>query len=382
MILNRRDLMRAGAAAGVLAPMPLVAQAKELNVVGASYNLRDPIVQEFTKRTGAQLKSWVNPSGQARVDRIRVAPVDVLETDTAFMKYAWDEKLIQPIDTKRLPNWGRLHPMLRDGQATASAPRGLGDNPGRIMYVDAARTQVKYVPYMYQLDSIGYNPERIPADNNELSWGELFNPKWRGKVALYGIDWLGMLDAALGMQALGLIKPADVTNLTEKEVDTVIAFLKEKKKEGHFRAMWRAFGELVNLMASQEVWIADAWWPTVVEVRAKGVPCRYAVAKEGYRAWAVGTCLSRTCKNVDLAYEWFNFWLEGHAGAEQSKIGFFSPVDTYEKYLTPQQVKDWYGGGTREGGSIDERVQRVSVWNTRPTNQEYYTEKWNEFLAS
>ena len=108
----------------------------------------------------------------------------------------------------------------------------------------------------------------------------------------------------------------------------------------------------------------------------------YHLAKEGYRAWAVGTCLSRTCKNVDLAYEWFNFWLEGHAGAEQSKIGFFSPVDTYEKYLTPQQVKDWYGGGTREGGSIDERVQRVSVWNTRPTNQEYYTEKWNEFLAS
>ena len=109
--------------------------------------------------------------------------------------------------------------------------------------------------------------------NNTLSWGELFNPKYRGRVALFGIDWLGMLDAALGMKALGLL-PAetDPTGLTNKEVDTVVAFLKEKKKEGHFRALWRAYGELVNLMAAQEVWIADAWWPVVVEVAGKRHP--------------------------------------------------------------------------------------------------------------
>ena len=34
------------------------------------------------------------------------------------------------------------------------------------------------------MDSIGYNTRHIQAENNELSWGELFNPRWRGKVAL------------------------------------------------------------------------------------------------------------------------------------------------------------------------------------------------------
>ena len=52
--------------------------------------------------------------------------------------------------------------------------------------------------------------------------------------------------------------------------------------------MWKAYGELVNLMASEEVWIADAWWPVVVEVASKGIPVHYAVAKEGYRAWCNG----------------------------------------------------------------------------------------------
>jgi putative spermidine/putrescine transport system substrate-binding protein len=387
MRTTRRALLKTGAlAAGAMAlggpGGPALAQAKELSVVGATFNLRDGILQEFTKRTGITVKPWLNPSAQARADRLRVASVDTLETGADFMKYAWDEQLIAPIDLARIPNWKRAPRLFREGQESPAAPVGLGDNPGRLMYVDREKTQAKYIPYMYQFDSIGYSPDRVPADNNVLSWGELFNPKWRGKVALYAIDWLGILDAAVGMHALGLLKATDLTNLTEKEVDTVILFLKEKKKEGHFRAFWKSFGELVNLMAAQEVWIADAWWPVVVEVRKKGVPCRYAEAVEGYRAWAVGSCLSASAKNIDGAYAWFNFWLEGFAGAEQSKLGFYSPVDTYKKYLTPEQVREWYDGAGRDGGSVAKRNAKILVWNTKPQNQEYYTDKWNELLAS
>jgi putative spermidine/putrescine transport system substrate-binding protein len=135
-------------------------------------------------------------------------------------------------------------------------------------------------------------------------------------------------------------------------------------------------------MASGEVWIADAWWPAVLEVRKKGVPCRYAEAVEGYRAWAVGSCISATTKNVDAAYEWINFWLEGYAGARQAEIGYYSPVDTYTKYLTPDQVRQLIAGEGRDGGSVERRNTKVFVWNTKPKNQEYYTDKWNEFLAS
>jgi putative spermidine/putrescine transport system substrate-binding protein len=384
---TRRSLLTGGAlAAGALAlgarPVRVHAQGKELNVVGATFNLRDPILQEFTKRSGIAVKPWINPSAQARADRIRVAPVDNLESGADFVKYAWEEKLIQPIDLSRLPNWKRATRLFVEGQATPQSPLGFGDNPGRLMYVDKEKTKAKYVPSMYQFDSIAYNPDRVPAKDNVLSWGELFNPKWRGKAALYGIEWLGILDAALGMHALGLLKAQDLTNLSEKEVDTVILFLKEKKKEGHFRAFWKAFGELVNLMTANEVWIADGWWPTVMEVRQKGTPCRYAEAVEGYRAWAVGSAISATCKNVDGAYEWINFWLEGFAGAKQAEIGYYSPVDTYTKYMTPEQVRKSYGGEGRDGGPVERRNGRVFVWNTKPKNQEYYSDKWNEFLAS
>ncbi|MBE9607138.1 extracellular solute-binding protein [Acetobacteraceae bacterium H6797] len=382
MTLGRRQLLGAAAAAGLATPRLALAQAKVLNLAGASYDMRDPILREFAQRTGIQPRPWLNPSTQARIDRIRTAPVDCVSVDAPFSVYGQSEGLLQPIDTTRLPNWNKLHPLLREGRATPDAPLGLGANPGRMMYVDEARTKTYFVPCFFQMDSIGYNTRHVQAENNEVSWGELFNPKYRGKVALYGIDWLGMLDAALGMKAIGAFDPADVTNLTDKEVDTVITFLKEKKKEGHFRALWRAYGELVNLMASEEVWIADAWWPVVVEVAGKGVPVRYAVAKEGYRAWCVGQSIAANARNVDGCYEWLNYWLEGYAGARQTEIGYFSAVNTYERYLPVETVQQVYGGVGRDGGSLEDRARRVLCWNTRPKNLEYYTEKWNEFLAA
>ena len=129
--------------------------------------------------------------------------------------------------------------------------------------------------------------------------------------------------------------------------------------------MWKAYGELVNLMASEEVWIANAWWPVVVEVAGKGIPVHYAVAKEGYRAWCNGYGIAANSKNVDLAYEWLNFWMDGYPGAQQSKIGYFSTFAGYDD-VEPDLIKQVYGGVGRDGGSLEERAKRVYVWNTRP----------------
>ena len=109
MTTTRREVLKGGAmAAGAMAlgGIPIAAaQGKELSVVGATFNLRDPIIQEFTKRTSITVRPWISPSAQARADRLRVAPVDNLESGADFIKYAWDEKLIQPIDLARVPAW-------------------------------------------------------------------------------------------------------------------------------------------------------------------------------------------------------------------------------------------------------------------------------------
>ena len=90
MTVTRRDFLKSGAlAAGAMSmgglAQPGFAQARELSVVGATFNLRDVILQEFTRRTGTTIKPWLSPSAQARADRLRVAPVDTLESGMDFV---------------------------------------------------------------------------------------------------------------------------------------------------------------------------------------------------------------------------------------------------------------------------------------------------------
>ena len=92
-------------------------------------------------------------------------------------------------------------------------------------------------------------------------------------------------------------------------------FLVSKKKEGQFRALWGDFGELVNLMASGEMVVCDAWQPAVMAVKAQGKPCKYAVPKEGYRAWAIGVVADRRARRTrrrSSAYA--DYWLSGPPG--------------------------------------------------------------------
>ena len=132
-------------------------------------------------------------------------------------------------------------------------------------------------------------------------------------------------------------------------------------------SMWKAYGELVNLMASEEVWIADAWWPVVVEVASKGIPVHYAVAKEGYRAWCNGYGIAAHSKNVDLAYEWLNFPDGRLSGAAKSTIGYASTSGGYDtSILEPNLFKRKSTAAKADGGSLRARQALRPCLNTRP----------------
>ena len=48
---------------------------------------------------------------------------------------------------------------------------------------------------------------------------------------MFGIDWLGILNASMGMSALGLLDPVDISSLSEKEVDTVAPSSRRRRRK-------------------------------------------------------------------------------------------------------------------------------------------------------
>jgi putative spermidine/putrescine transport system substrate-binding protein len=223
-------------------------------------------------------------------------------------------------------------------------------------------------------------------------------------VALLNVPQIGVMDAAMGAEAMGKMTFKDKGDMTRKEIDQLIDFLIVKKKEGHFRAFWETFGQSVNLMVSGEVALQSMWSPAVTAVKAEGVPCVYASLKEGLRGWHGCLAISAKVKGkkLDQAYEYINWWLDGWAGAFVARQGYYMSVpDNVKKHLSAAEWDYWYMGkpaakelfdpfGTpivpkgevRDGGSYWNRFKNIAVWNSLMDENDYLVKRWTEFLSA
>ncbi|SFQ08953.1 ABC transporter substrate-binding protein, partial [Tranquillimonas alkanivorans] len=286
-----------------------------------------------------------------------------------------------------------------------------GTAPFEVLYLEGENSQtfaseptqwITLIPTTYNADTLGIRPELIEGEVN--SWAALLDRQFAGKAAILNIRSIGIMDAAMALEARGDVTYGDKGNMTREEIDATIDALIEAKRNGQFRTFWTNFNESVNLMASGEVVIQSMWSPAVTAVRTQGVPCVYQPLKEGYRAWASGFGLPRTLegRKEDAAYEFINWFLSGWAGAHLSRQGYYPAVlETAREHMEPYEWDYWYegepaaetirapsgdvlgeAGAVRDGGSYDERMGAVACWNAVMDENQYMVRKWNEFIAA
>lgn len=224
--------------------------------------------------------------------------------------------LIQPIDTSRLSNWSKnsfIQDYLQPG------------TPGHDYFY--YNDQLYGIPTAFQGESVCYLPEATGETID--SFGAMFDPKYRGYVALEDSYANAGYKAAIYLKTAGLAEIDQPTNMTPSEINTVINFLIEKKKEGQFRVLWSSYEQAVNLLANKEVYVQDGWEPMVVDVQARGLDCRYAVPKEGYMLWAMSGYITnnpnRSDERLAAIYQLFDFMMGPWYGARLSSMnGYLS----------------------------------------------------------
>jgi putative spermidine/putrescine transport system substrate-binding protein len=319
---------------------------------------------------------------------------------------------LQPIDIKRITNYDKIVSFFRTGEFKGMpVEQSQGTAPFKVQYLTGPDSKefaseptefATMIPFQYNADTLGYRPDLVGREIK--SWGELFNPEFKGKTSILDIPQIGIMDAAMVSEALGLMTFADKGNMTKAEIDQIIEILKEQKANGQFRAFWKTFDESVNLMSSGEVVLQSMWSPAVTAVQSQGIECIYAPLDEGYRGWGGGIGLSKNLEGMqlDAAYEYINWMLDGWVGAFLGRQGYYSASpETAKTFMTPAEWDFWYEGkpaaedivdpfgktlataGTvRDGGSFDERFGNIVCWNSTMEENTYLVQKWNEFIAS
>ncbi len=420
--LSRRSLLKgaagvAGIAAGsgAITGFPYVksAEPKVLRYLGTAVNEGDDIAKKCFEDTGIKLE-YITATTDDVSKRVITQPnsFDVLDTEYFSLRKLIPSGNILPLNAKKIKQFDNITPVFTKG----ALPNGkkIGDQgtaPWKVLYLEGENSKtfsktptdwVTLIPTVYNADTLGIRPDLIKRPVN--SWAELLNPEFKGKASILNIPSIGIMDAAMVVEATGQYKYADKGNMTRAEIDLTMKILTEAKKAGQFRAFWKDFNESVNLMASGETVIQSMWSPAVTKVRSMGIPCIFQPLKEGYRSWASGFCVSKGVSGakLDWAYEFVNWFLSGWAGAYLNRQGYYSAVlstakanmDAYEwaywmegkpaekdiKSPTGQLLEK--AGAVRDGGSYDDRMGNVACWNAVMDENDYMVRKWNEFIAS
>lgn len=336
---------------------------------------------------------------------------DLADIEYWICKKVFPSGSLQPIDVRKLRFFDKISPLFTTGELPGSNFNAQGTTPYSVGFVDGptskkfAGKQTDYmtlVPTIYNADTLGVRPDLVGRPIT--SWADIMDPAFKGKTSILNIPAIGIMDAAMICEAMGVVKYADKGNMTKAEIDTTIDFLMKAKKEGQFRAFWKSFDESVNLMASGEVVIQSMWSPAVAAVRAKGVPCVYQPLKEGYRAWGGGLGIASHLSGLELeaAYEYIDWYLSGWVGAYLMRQGYYTAApETSRQFMSDDEWGYWMegkaakgdilnpmgkvmekAGAVRDGGSYNDRMGNVACWNSVMEENKYMVRKWNEFIAS
>jgi len=445
--LTRGRFLRVTAAAAALASSPAAGSATRklsgtLRVIGIGVDQLDQIRKQAEKDLGFGVAFDVTGLGTV-IETVLSDPAryDVLSGYHYLYSLLWPGGGLQPIDTRRINRWAQVSNLFKYGKVRPGDPRcsyGQGDAAFRCLYVDGsgrypssplllpgANTIVQWidertdkphrglpeprhvdgVPGVFNADAIGYNARVLAKRPEGVSWAELVNARWRGRVALAGDHTIGFHDAALAAEAAGLMRFRDKGDMTRPEIDRLAKVLIGLKRRRHFRGFWEDYQRAIDLMASNEVVVESMWSTMVSQLQAKGFPVRYAAPPEGYRGWSGGLAISSAIKDparLQAAYDYINWWHSGYAGAVVMRQGYYTAVQAptrrfvdaaewdfwIEGKPAARDLPDPYGdvavrrGHVRDGGSFANRTCRYALWNTLQREHVYQGRRWQDFLSA
>ncbi len=402
--LSRRGFLQgtAGSVALAAAGMPFLGAqqafaadlaSQELRTVGLSVTVQERILNEFKAAAGVKSvsgKADIFPNTQTELLSGSTA-YDCWEIIAERLPSIVQTDLVAPIPVSSLTNWtGVGESFLKPSDKWDPRAQITGQ-----IWTDESQSQLYMVPSVYNFDSIGFRPDLVDPEEAAL-WSSLFDPKFKGKTGLNVDPLIAFGQAIMAMNELGLLEVKNPGNPDPTAIEEAAKFLISKKKEGQFRALWGDFGELVNLLASGEMILADAWQPAVMAVKAQGVPCSYATMKNGYRGWAIGVSALKSSPNFDAVVAYADYWLSGPPAVAVSEQGYYSPNDKVKNSMAPEKYAFWYEGAPwvgaeergikegdlRDGGSLATRAANVAYWHQWPDEYDLLIQKWDEFLSA
>ena len=255
-----------------------------------------------------------------------------------------DSSFVEPIDISKISNWEKIYPKFRNQ--------------------DGIQRDGKYYGMPYTWGAIAFMYRDDKFDTPPTSLADLFDEKNKGKIALWD-------DKSAIFVAARLNGDKDIYNLTDAQIEAAKTTLIKQKPL--VRKYWATAGELVDLFAGGEVYIANTWAGYQSALLAeKKIKVTEFIPKENAEGWMDSWMIVKGSPNSDCAYKFLNMQLskQGQCGvANVNGYSVANPVAA-KACMSPEQFIKLHQDDP-------DYLESLLMWKPLGARLEAYTNAWN-----
>jgi putative spermidine/putrescine transport system substrate-binding protein len=266
-------------------------------------------VKPFEQQSGCKIRPKVATTSDEMVALMRSGgggQYDMVSASGDASLRLIDGGLVQPVDVSKVPQW-------KDFWGPFKSP------PNNTVKGKHYGISLQFGPntLLYRTDKVKPAPK---------SWAAVYDPKYKGRVTIPD-NPIQIADAALYLmktqRSLGIKDPYE---LNKKQFDATVALL--KKQRPLIKKYWSGSADNAELIASGDAWLGPTWPITTGSLKAKKVPVKELIPKEGATSWLDTWMLSSKSKNVDCAYKWYRYISSPKVQALQGATWGETPVNS------------------------------------------------------
>ncbi len=347
--LNRRQVLKGGAAAGVALAAPWVTTkakaAGEINVIlnqGLLAKLwMDEVHPKFEAMTGAKINVQQSVTSQmlAVLKTQKDNPPDLMQFSEAGVFLARDEGLLRMHNTKNIPNMANVREEFL-----------LADNYSAGV-IDAVHT-------------LFYNTDQVK--DGPTAWGDMWDPKNADRIAMPPVAWNSGVRMVTSAAQVATGKP-----LAEAQYEWEAGLEHMRKLKDNGAIVYNGASQAIQMLQSGQVPIVPFYGIFINPLIDKGAPIAPAhPLKEGMHGEIVGMNMPVNAKNVELAEVYVNLSYEKEF---QSKIDSVLRTRSAHKEVDASARTLELMGSPENIGYAD--------WGYLSKNRPQMTEKWNEIFG-
>ncbi|MDQ7776904.1 MAG: extracellular solute-binding protein [Paracoccus aminovorans] len=354
-LVGRRGVLRGatGLAATLVAAPWYVRGARassgELTLMNWSDELPEPVLQDFSAKTGIQVRTTPFSRVDEVLNKLEATEgqgFDLVQNALPRAPQFREQGLLQPWDESKLQLDHLEAPLLKASRERWSWDGGL-----------------YHIPHVWGTEGLAWRTDAVDLDPRDASWGLLWDESHRGKVigrANSLISIIGLWLDANGTLPSNRLADTYADEARAREVfDKVLQFAVDHKP--WVKQFWTGTDSIKSGFLTNGVTIGESWDGPILTMARAGSPVAFGLPKEGALTWIDGWSLPVGAKNVEQAYALVNYLVSPEASARVAELSGYNPVAKGALPLLSQAAQKTYGAIY---GDVD--PARLWTWPAQP----------------